>query len=397
MTTAFSEGIRASSIPSAASPMKIIRWARRELPMLVGMGTLALFFGIGPQRLTDVGHPALAGLVFAWLFVVILWAAIGVMRHADHLASRLGEPLGTLVLTLSAVSIEVSLIAALALHGSENPTLARDTMFAVLMIILNGLVGIALLVGALRHHLQDFNPEGTRSFLAIIMPLAVVSMVLPNHTISSPEGTLTAAQASLFAMFTLLLYGVFLAVQTRRHKLFFQERQGGKAVEEALEPCVGAITEGAQQRSTLYHSVLLFLTLLPVPLLAENLAVVVEDGIVKVGAPIGLAGIIIAALVLAPEGLSAVHSAWNNKLQRAINLMLGSALSTIAITIPAVVFLGLFTGHHIVLGLDTRNVVLLLLTLTLSMITFGGDRTDMLKGAVHLVLFLVFIVLVIAP
>jgi Ca2+:H+ antiporter len=394
MTTAIHRGRRPLGLQT---PKKIIAFARRELPMLVGMATLALSFGIGTGRLTDVGSALQAGLVFAWLFVVILWAAIGVMHHADHLALRLGEPLGTLVLTLSAVSIEVSLIAALALHGAENPTIARDTMFAVLMIILNGLVGIALLVGALRHHLQDFNPEGTRSFLAIIMPLAVVSMVLPNHTISSPEGTLTPAQGALFAMFTLLLYGVFLAVQTRRHRFFFEERKNETAPAQTAEPNIGAIAEGSERRSTLYHAVLLFLTLLPVPLLAENLAVVVEDGIVRLGAPIALAGVIIAALVLAAEGMSAVNSAWRNKLQRAINLMLGSALSTIAVTIPAVVFLSLFTGHNIILGLETRNVVLLLLTLTLGMITFGGERTDMLKGAVHLVLFLVFIVLVIQP
>jgi Ca2+:H+ antiporter len=363
--------------------------------MLVGMVTLALFFGIGGHRLTDVSKPVVAGAVFLLLVGVILWAAIGVMHHADHLALRLGEPLGTLILTLSAISIEVSLIAALVLHGDANPTIARDTMFAVLMIILNGLVGVALMVGALRHHLQDFNPEGTRSFLAIIMPLAVVSMVLPNHTLSSPQGELTPAQGAVFAMFTLLLYGVFLGVQTRRHRVFFQERQVGTVVDVAAEPSIGVLSEGSEERGILYHSVLLFLTLLPVPLLAENLAVVVEDGIVALGAPVGLAGIVIAALVLAPEGLSAINSAWQNKLQRAINLMLGSALSTIAITIPVVVFLGLFTGHRIVLGLETENVVLLVLTLTLSMITFGGDRTDLLKGAVHLVLFLVFLVLII--
>jgi Ca2+:H+ antiporter len=177
--------------------------------------------------------------------------------------------------------------------------------------------------------------------------------------------------------------------------VFFQERQAGTPIEVAAEPSIGALSESSEGRGILYHSVLLFLTLLPVPLLAENLAVVVEDGIVVLGAPVGLAGIVIAALVLAPEGLSAINSAWQNKLQRAINLMLGSALSTIAITIPVVVFLGLFTGHRIVLGLETENVVLLVLTLTLSMITFGGDRTDLLKGAVHLVLFLVFLVLIV--
>jgi Ca2+:H+ antiporter len=383
--------------PAPRASAGVLDFARRELPMLVGMVTLALFFAIGPQRLTDVGRPFLAGLVFVLLVGVILWAAIGVMHHADHLAIRLGEPLGTLILTMSAISIEVSLIAALVLHGDANPTIARDTMFAVLMIILNGLVGVALLVGALRHHLQDFNPEGTRSFLAIIMPLAVVSMVLPNHTMSSQQGMLSPGQGAIFALFTLLLYGIFLGVQTRRHRVFFQEKRAGTAVDDVTEPSLGALSEGSEGRGVLYHSVLLFLTLLPVPLLAENLAVVVENGIARLGAPVALGGIIIAALVLAPEGLSAVNSAWKNKLQRAINLMLGSALSTIAITIPVVVFLSLFTGHHIVLGLDDRNVILLALTLTLSMITFGGDRTDLLKGAVHVVLFLVFLVLIVSP
>lgn len=377
--------------------MIIAAFIRRELPMIAGMVTLAAFFGIGPQRLTDLGNPVLAAFVFAGLFVVILWAAIGVMRHADHLAYHLGEPLGTLILTLAAISIEVSLIAALVLHGDANPTLARDTMFAVLMIIMNGLVGLALLVGALRHRLQDFNPEGARSFLAIILPLAVIAMVLPNHTLSSPEGTLTPSQGALFAMFTLFLYGIFLAVQTRRHRLYFQEPDTGMTVEETSEPTAGAMAEASERRSIAYHGVLLFLTLLPVPLLAENLAVLVEGGIGMIGAPIAIAGVIIAALVLAPEGISAVHAAWENKLQRAVNILLGSALSTIALTIPAVVFLGLLTGHHIVLGLETENVVLIVLTLTLSMITFGGARTDVLKGAIHLVLFLVFIVLVIVP
>ena len=147
------------------------------------------------------------------------------------------------------------------LGAGDTATLARDTMFAVLMIILNGLVGVALLVGALRHHLQDFNPEGTRSFLAIIMPLAVVSMVLPNHTLSSPQGELTPAQGAVFAMFTLMLYGVFLGVQTRRHRVFFQERQAGTPTEEAAEPNIGALSEGSQERGILYHGLLLFLTL----------------------------------------------------------------------------------------------------------------------------------------
>jgi Ca2+:H+ antiporter len=214
---------------------------------------------------------------------------------------------------------------------------------------------------------------------------------------SSQQGMLSPGQGAIFALFTLLLYGIFLGVQTRRHRVFFQEKRAGTAVDDVTEPSLGALSEGSEGRGVLYHSVLLFLTLLPVPLLAENLAVVVENGIARLGAPVALGGIIIAALVLAPEGLSAVNSAWKNKLQRAINLMLGSALSTIAITIPVVVFLSLFTGHHIVLGLDDRNVILLALTLTLSMITFGGDRTDLLKGAVHVVLFLVFLVLIVSP
>ena len=365
--------------------------------MLAGAVTVLLLLGLGAERLVDVTNPIRALLVFAWLIVAILWAAIGVMRHADYLAHQLGEPLGTLILTLSAISIEVSLMAALIFHGDANPTLARDTMYAVLMIIMNGLVGLTLLVGALRHRLQDFNLEGARSFMAVLLPLATVTLVLPNYTMSTEEPTLSPAQGALFALFTLFLYGVFLTVQTRRHRTYFEQPARESTSGATVESTLGTIAGKERPRNLLYHSGFLFLTLLPVPILAESLAAIVEDGMVQLNTPVALAGVLIAALVLAPEGMSAVTAAWENRLQRSVNILFGSALSTIALTIPAVLMIGLFTGRSIILGLEAEDVVLLVLTLLLSMITFGGTRTDLLKGAVHIVLFGVFIVLVIIP
>jgi Ca2+:H+ antiporter len=281
-------------------------------------------------------------------------------------------------------------------------------MFSILMIILGGLVGTALLAGGFRHRVQAYNLEGARSFLVVLLPLAVVALVLPNYTLATADPTLTPLQGTLFAAFTIMLYAVFLLMQTRRHRDFFQ------APEMAAGPKSGAPGPGPTPprasvaepivrhrqipaRSSAYHAILLFLTLLPIPLLAHEFAVIVEFGIFELNLPAGLAGILVATLVLAPEGLSAVKAAWDNEMQRAVNLLLGSALSTIGLTVPAVLAISLISDQKLILGLNQEDSLLLLLTLLVSSLTFGGARTDMLKGAVHVLLFAVFIALVIDP
>src|SRR6266542_3537910 len=189
---------------------------RSEFALLVGLGTAVIFFGTGSRLVEIIAHPVVLTVIFLWLFAVILWSAISVVRHADCLAIKCGEPYGTLILTLAAITIEVVMISVAMLHGANNPTLARDAMFAVVMIALGGLVGLCLLLGGLRHREQEYNLQGANAFLGLIMPLAVLALIMPAYTRSTPDATYSDLQASLLVVMAIGLYGVFLAVQTVR-------------------------------------------------------------------------------------------------------------------------------------------------------------------------------------
>ena len=196
---------------------------RSESAFIFGALTTAVFYALGDALVGNLGVDTTTILLFVWVFGAMLWCAFGVVRHADCLAELLGEPYGTLILTLSVISIEVSLIASIMLLGENEPTLARDTMFAVLMIILNAMVGIALVLGAIRHREQHYNLQGAKAFLAVIVPLSVLTLILPAYTRSTELPTFTAAQAVFFATSTIVLYGVFLAIQTVRHTRHFMQ------------------------------------------------------------------------------------------------------------------------------------------------------------------------------
>ncbi len=375
-------------------PFLISQVLKQELPFLVAAGSLAAFQFHGDTWLAGLAEPLVAAALFAWIFSVMLWASFAVVRHADALAEILGEPYGTLILTIAVIGIEVSLIAAIMLTGDGSPTLARDTMLAVLMIVLNGLVGGALLIGGLVHREQDYNLRGARAYISVLVPLAVFSLVLPAFTVSTADPTYTPGQSVFFALITALLYGVFLAIQTGRHSGFFlQETAAGGADAEAAGHGEGH----GPVHPWPYHAVFLVLTLLAIVLLSKRMAVLVQFGISSAGAPVALGGVVIALLVLTPEGIAAMQAARANRLQRSVNLLLGSALSTIGLTVPAVLAIGLLTGQTVVLGLDGASMVLLLLTLLLSSFTFGGVRTNLLQGAVHLVIFLAYLMLVFKP
>ena len=369
----------------------VLATIRAEAAFLVGVATTIVFTAFGDLLTRELEHPVHAAGLFVWIFAVMLWCAFGVVRHAGHLATLLGEPYGTLILTLAVIGIEVSLIASIMITGNENPALARDTMFAVLMIVLNGLVGTTLLIGALKHREQSFNLEGARSFLSVLMPLAIFSLVLPTFTTSTADPTLTTEQQVFLAAVTIALYGSFLWIQTRRHVGFFVQPDGdGSHADDHRHG-------GEVPKSKGFHALMLLLTMLPVVLLSKKLAVVVMFGITTMGLPAALGGVMVAVLVLTPEGISALQAARANRLQRSVNILLGSALSTIGLTVPAVLAIALFTGETVILGLDDANRVLLLLTLFLSILTFGGNRTNVLGGAVHLVVFFVYVGLIIAP
>lgn len=322
----------------------------------------------------------------------MIWSAFGVTQEAEHLAELLPEPSGTLILTLSIVLIEVALIVAVMLGGKDAATLGRDTMFAVLMCVLNGIVGAGLLVGGLRHGAQSYNLQGASAFLAVIIPLSTITFVLPNFTRSTPGGTLSGPQEIAFALFTALLYGVFLSVQTGRHRAFFTDP-------EIAAPAIGlfAATGAARNRAVAGHAVRLVASILPIVLLSKTLAGLLEHGLAAAGLPPALGGVVIALIVLAPEGITAMRAVSSNQLQRGINLCLGAAASTIGLTVPAVVAASLATGQTIVLGLAPAQMVLLAMTLILCTLTFSGARTTLLEGAMHLVVFFVYLTLIFAP
>lgn len=373
---------------------RLLNAVKSSLPVIVGLATFTVLYMSGGSTQLALTELWLVALLALWVFAVMLWTSFHVVRHADTLADILGEPYGTLILTLAVIVIEVSLIASIMLIGDAAPTLARDTMLAALMVVLNGLVGGALLIGGLVHREQDYNLRGARAFISVLIPLAVFSLVLPVFTVSTEAPTFSPGQAFFFAFLTALLYGVFLAIQTGRHKAYFLEETQN---DDMVPTGTFHGNRSAPARSIAYHAVFLILTLLPIVLLSKDMARFVDYGTSKVGIPPALGGVIVAILVLTPEGIAALKAAYANYLQRSINLLLGAALSTIGLTVPAVLGVGLVTGQAVILGLDEVQIVLLMLTLLLSSITFGGVRTNLLQGAVHLVIFLAYLLLVFTP
>ncbi len=363
------------------------------LRLALAWASVGVFMLFGTAWLADLSSPLWAAGLFLWLFGVIVWGAFGVVHEAEELAHMLGEPLGTLVLTLAIVIIEVALVSAVMLSAADAPTLGRDTMFAVLMIVLNGIVGLGLLIGGIRHHQQRYNLRGAAAFLSVIMPLSVLALIIPNFTTSTSGGTLTAVQAISFSIFTVALYGVFLLIQTNRHKSFFVDDVG----EDATVTLDGGERVPIAGQAVLIHTVLLVANILPIVILSKSLAKILDHGIASLGAPTALGGVLIACIVLTPEAISALKAVSRNQLQRAINLCLGAATSTIGLTVPAVLAIGLLTDQTVVLGLKPTEMTLLAVTLVLSTLTFSGTRTTVLEGAVHLVLFCVYLTLIFSP
>ena len=365
---------------------------RRERTLLVSVFSAILFLMYGDQWMTMLGNPLWFAGISIWLFGVILFASIGAVRHAEILAGKLGEPYGTLILTIAVTTIEVTMIASVMLSGENNQEFARDTMFAVVMIVVNGLVGLSLLLGALRFHEQQYNLQGANAYLVVIIPLAGFGLILPDFTTSTSDQSLSNFQAAFLVLMSLGLYLAFLLIQTRRHQSYFVmglESSQQVAGETTLRPPMVYSMSG--------HILLLMGYLLSVILLAEKIARPVDYSIEVLGAPIALGGFFVASLILAPEAMSGIRAAMQNNLQRAVNILLGSVLATISLTIPAVLIISLITNQHVILGLPDSQTVLLVVTLMVSMMTFSSARTNILQGAVHILLFLAYIMLIFQP
>ncbi|SDT43423.1 calcium:proton antiporter [Bradyrhizobium canariense] len=332
--------------------------------------------------------PSPAGLLFAAVLLVILFGTVfAAVHHAEVIAETIGEPYGTLLLTLAVTVIEVALIATIMLGEKAVPTLARDTVFAVVMIVCNGLVGVCILVGGLRYREQDFQVSGANLYLSMLAVLATITLILPDYTLTTPGPFYSAAQLGFVSIVTIVLYGVFLYTQTIRHRDYFISERADAADHAA--PASG--------HPLLLSTGLLLISLLAVVLLAKKFSLVVDAGAAVIGAPPAFAGILVALLILLPESVAALAAARNNDLQKSINLALGSSLATIGLTIPAVAVAAYTLEKTLILGLQEREIVLLVLTFILSMLTFGTGRTNILFGLLHLVVFAVFVFLVFVP
>ncbi len=345
-----------------------------------GLGSLILIvqFAHGP-----------ASVLTAAAAVVLIATVFASVYHAEVVALRVGEPFGTLVLALAVTTIEVALIVSMMIAGgAETASLARDTLFAVVMIVCNGIIGVCLLAGGLRHYEQEFQLRGANAALSVLIALTTLTLILPNVTIRSAGPTFSRGQLSFAAIVSLILYGSFLFVQTLRHREYFLPASVDENETHVPLP---------PNNVALASAGLLLGSLVVVVALAKGLTPALEHGIEAVGAPKNVVGIIIAGLVLLPEGLAAYRAALANRLQTSVNLALGSALASIGLTIPAVAGISLLLNRPLTLGLDPKEAVLLALTLVINILTLGTGRTTVLQGVVHLIIFAVFLFLAVMP
>ncbi|QLG89044.1 ionic transporter y4hA [Chitinibacter bivalviorum] len=320
----------------------------------------------------------------------LLAAVLASVHHAEVVAHKVGEPYGTLVLAGAITAIEVALIVTLMLAGGEaTSALARDTIFATVMIILNGIVGLCLLVGGNRYGEQRFGMLGVNAALSTLAAIVVLTLILPNFTTSVTGPMYSASQLGFVAVVSLILYGTFVFVQTVRHRDYFLPDESVENEEVHALPPTG--------KQALTSTVLLIVGLGAVVLLAKAISPLIEAGVASIGAPAALVGVIIAAIVLLPEGLASLRAAKANRLQTSLNLALGSALASIGLSIPAVAIVSIVNGWPLALGIDTKSMVLLVLSLMVSTLSLGNGRTTVLQGAVHLVIFATYLFMTVFP
>jgi len=327
----------------------------------------------------------LTGLLFIVVFSVIIYAAIGVVHHAEQLAHKLGEPFGTMILTLSAVTVEVIMIATMMFHADDDPTLARNTIFATVMILFNGLIGLCMLLGGMKFGEQKYNLKSSNSFFSMIFTIVGAGLFIP----------LIVAPASLKTYYIFLiileltLYVFFIRMQAKEHSYYFifQKSVNDKKSEVFSET-------DRKQIKGFYHTAMLILTITAISFLAETLSIVIDDGVDKLHWPAEVAGFVVALIIVSPEGLTAVRAGLKNDMQRVVNISLGSVLSTISLTIPVVLLIGLFTHKEIILAADPEQSVVIIISLLVGMLSYKDGETNALQGLIHIMLFITFVVLI---
>jgi Ca2+:H+ antiporter len=353
-----------------------------SLPLLgLLLFAIATQVGFGEDFASDPLGIAIA-LVLIPLLIGAVFAAV---YHSEEVAHVTGEPIGTLVLTLAVTVIELALIVSLMMTGKAAPTLVRDTVFSVVMIITTGLVGACLLVGGIRYREQKFDVMSVKIYLAMLLVLTTLSIILPNYTSSAPGRLYSTSQLAFMSVAITALYAVFVFTQTVRHRDYFSGD---------YEPTDADASTG---RKLIISTLLLCVALAAVVVLAKLFAIEVNAVVSVVGAPPGVSGVIIALIVLLPESISAVRAASRDNLQKSLNLALGSSLATIGLTIPAIAVANIILQKPLILGLDPRDMALVMMTLGASILTFGTGRTNVLFGFLHLVLFGTFLFFAFVP
>lgn len=361
---------------------RIKHWSPVAMPVIALIALVATY------------HSHLSVVVAIIVGLVIIGAVLAAVHHAEVVAHRVGEPLGSIVLAVAVTIIEVGLIISLMIGGDghDTETLARDTAFAAVMITCNGIVGISLVFGSLRNRVPRFNPAGAGAALAVVATLAGLTLVLPAFTVGASGGRFTGAQLGFIAVAALALYVAFIATQTGRHRDFFLPvSHSGKPIEadEHASP--------PTNRQTAVSLVLLAVSLLSVVVLGHAVSPSIEEGLVSAGVPTTFVGVVIAFIVLLPEGIAASRAALNNRLQTSLNLGYGSSIASIGLTIPAIAVASIWIEGPLVLGLGPVQITLLVLTLIVSTLTVLPGRSIRLQGLIHLILLAAFVFLAIAP
>ncbi|MEN9538214.1 MAG: hypothetical protein RLZZ126_449 [Pseudomonadota bacterium] len=348
------------------------------------LATCAILLAAGPLAATG------AGLTLVGLGLVV--AVVMAVHHAEVIAHRVGEPFGTLVLALAVTAIEAALIVSILMSGGAGASaVARDTVYAAVMIVCNGVLGLCLLAGAQRHRVLRFQVDGAIPTLSVLVALAMLTLVLPNYTLTTPGPTFSPAQLAFAGVVSLVLYASFVFVQTVRHRDYFLPvTPTGDLAGDGHAPPPSAGAAGASL-------VLLLLCLTAVVGLAKALSPAIRSGVAAAGAPPAVVGVAIAMLVLAPETLAAVRAARHNRMQTSLNLALGSALATIGLTIPVVAAVSMALDLPLELGLLPKDTVLLVLTLFVAALSLGSGRATIQQGCVHLALFAVFLFMAVVP
>jgi len=328
----------------------------------------------------------------ALLAAILIGAVLSAVHHAEVIAHKTGEPFGTLVLSISITIIEVSLIIAMMLSGHEGSEfIARDAVFATVMIVVNGVIGLCIFMGGLKHYEMTFRNEGTNSSLAVLTALATFILVMPIVTVSTPGPDFTKSQLAFAGISSFVLYAAFLFFQTITHRDYYLPKVKAKFMDCSIH------ADQPSNAKTVISCFLLLISLVTVVGLAEILSPVIEAGVKAAGAPKTIVGIAIAFLVLLPEGFAAVRAARADRLQSSLNLALGSALASIGLTIPTVAAIAIFFNLPLSLGISDLNMILMYLSFFIGALTLAIGKTTLLQGVVHLIIFFEYLFLSLVP